>query len=149
MIVTRNEITSKRYLTWILSTPISSSYSTTAPKKVKKAKKARKGHDYSIEEPQVLDPSKFEVKSETVKSTSRFCAPEPRWVEYKSYNLISMRPIYYFDSHIWPELFRVTNIRSGNNLEGMTKFGRNDINLEGVTIIWKEWQKLTDTHRPL
>ena len=64
-----------------MPTPILSSYLTTVPKKVKKAKKSRKGHDYSIEEPQVLDPSKFEVKSETVKSTSRFCAPEPRWVQ--------------------------------------------------------------------
>ena len=38
------------------------------------------------------------------------------------------------------ELFRMTNIWNGNNLEGMTIFGRNDTNPEGMTIIWKEWQ---------
>ena len=44
------------------------------------------------------------------------------------------------------ELFRTTNIWNANNLEGMTliwkewlKSGRNDKNLEGMTVIRKEW----------
>ena len=37
-----------------------------------------------------------------------------------------------------PELFRMTNIRNGNNSEGMTVFGRNGSNMEGMTIIQKE-----------
>ena len=40
-----------------------------------------------------------------------------------------------------PKLFRVTNIWNSNDSEGMTIFGRNDTNLEGITQIWKEWQK--------
>ena len=36
------------------------------------------------------------------------------------------------------ELFMMTNICNGNKLEGMTIFGRNDTNLEGMTLIWKE-----------
>ena len=38
------------------------------------------------------------------------------------------------------ELFRMTNIWNGNNSEGMTIFGRNDKNPEGMTKIRKEWQ---------
>ena len=34
--------------------------------------------------------------------------------------------------------YNITNIYNGIDLEGMTKFERNDTNLEGMTQIWKE-----------
>ena len=40
------------------------------------------------------------------------------------------------------ELFRMKNIWNGNNLEGITIFGKNDSNTEGMTIMRKEWHKV-------
>jgi hypothetical protein len=61
-----------------------------------------------------------------------------------------LRKLYYtrIYGHLWwpffspfgygklLELVRIGN--SLNNLEGMTIFGRNDTNTEGMTVIWKE-----------
>ena len=41
---------------------------------------------------------------------------------------------------VWEDLELVSICNSLNNSEGMTIFGRNDTNTEGMTIIRKEWQ---------
>ena len=47
----------------------------------------------------------------------------------------------FFSPFGYGKLLELVNIcNSLNNSEGMTIFGRNDNNPEGMTIIWKEWQ---------
>ena len=59
--------------------------------------------------------------------------------KYYIYSHIWLPPVAIFLAlWVWEALELVSICNSLNNSEGMTIFGKNDTNTEGMTIIWKE-----------